>query len=185
MNCREFRRKHDAYIDDTLSGVDIDGMTHHRRLCESCAQLDTRVRRALLLARNLPTIEPSSDFATRLQARIAQERVTLQVTRLRESGEMMIHVRPLSPVTYAIIMAGVIAAAGLAGAATRIRANEDAILLTPVVASTPESEGIGSLERATLATPTMVAAMPQVVPVWPAGGAEQVQWHFASDSIRH
>ena len=40
MNCREFRRKHDAYIDDTLSGVDIEGMNRHLRLCEQCAALD-------------------------------------------------------------------------------------------------------------------------------------------------
>ena len=57
MNCREFRRKHDAYIDDTLSGVELDAMARHRSLCDSCARLDTRVRRALLVAHNLPTIE--------------------------------------------------------------------------------------------------------------------------------
>ena len=77
MNCREFRRKHDAFIDDTLSGVDVERMASHRRLCASCAQLDTRVRRALLIARNLPTIDVSPAFAERLQARLSQERAAM------------------------------------------------------------------------------------------------------------
>src|SRR5215213_1595700 len=77
MNCREFRRKHDAYIDDTLSGVELERMASHRRLCEPCAHLDTRVRRALLVARNLPTIDVSPAFAERLQARLAVERASL------------------------------------------------------------------------------------------------------------
>jgi hypothetical protein len=81
MNCREFRRKHDAYIDDTLSGVELDGMARHRRLCEECAQLDTRIRRALLVARNLPTIQPSASFNERLQARLRTERLTPGVSR--------------------------------------------------------------------------------------------------------
>ena len=183
MNCREFRRKHDAYIDDTLSGVDIDGMTNHRRLCEACAQLDTRNRRALLLARNLPTIQPSLDFTARLQARLADERVARQLAR-RPTGVDVIYVRPLSPMAYAIITAGVFAVAGLAGAATRIRTSEDAILLTPVVASMPESESTLQLERVAFSAPLMVAELPGTVPVWPAvAEAPQAQWHFASASL--
>src|SRR3979411_2797607 len=81
MNCREFRRKHDAYIDDTLSGVDLDAMARHRSLCASCAVLVTRVRRALLVAHNLPTIELSARFGERLQLRLAQERALLAVAR--------------------------------------------------------------------------------------------------------
>ena len=84
MTCREFRRKHDAYVDDTLSGVEFDRMAQHRRVCARCAQLDTRVRRALLVARNLPTIEPSADFGERLQARLRAERVTMAGVRQAE-----------------------------------------------------------------------------------------------------
>ncbi|MDB4912673.1 MAG: hypothetical protein JWM95_317 [Gemmatimonadetes bacterium] len=177
MNCREFRRKHDAYIDDTLSGVDLDGMANHRRLCDACSQLDTRVRRALLLARNMPTIQPSSDFAGRLQARLTEERASLQLAKQLHSVEDGLRARPLSVSTYAIIAAGVLAAAGLAGAATRIRAHDNVILLTPVIASMPEPE------RAGLTVPTLVAAMPAGMPIWPAVFvAQQAPWHFASDT---
>ena len=84
MNCREFRRKHDAYVDDTLSGVDIEGMERHLRLCEQCAALDTRIRRSLLLARNLPTIQPSAAFGERLQMRLAQERALMASRQQRQ-----------------------------------------------------------------------------------------------------
>ena len=183
MNCREFRRKHDAYIDDTLSGVEIDGMINHRRLCEACAQLDTRNRRALLLARNLPTIQPSQDFTTRLHARLADERSARQLA-MRPAGGDVICVRPLSPMAYAIITAGVFAVAGLAGAATRIRTSEDAILLTPVVASKPEIDGTSELERVTFSAPLMVAELPAAMPVWPAvADSPQGQWQFAGDLL--
>jgi hypothetical protein len=174
MNCREFRRKHDAYIDDTLSGVELDGMANHRRLCEQCSQLDTRVRRALLLARNMPSIAPSSNFSERLQARLMEERALQMAKQLRDV-EPGLHVRPLSTSTYLLITAGVICVAGLAGVATQIRTTEEAALLTPVVASAPAPEA--------LTAPTMVAAMPAGMPVWPAVFvAQQAPWHLAGDT---
>src|SRR5258705_11883996 len=74
MNCREFRRKHDPYIDDTLSGIELDAMARHREHCERCARLDTRVRRALLVAHNLPTIHPSARFGQRLEVHLTHAR---------------------------------------------------------------------------------------------------------------
>ena len=76
MNCREFRRKHDEYLDDTLSAMEMDAASAHLRECERCARQDTRVRRALLLARNLPRIQPSPVFGERLQRRLSAERWT-------------------------------------------------------------------------------------------------------------
>lgn len=176
MNCREFRRKHDAYVDDTLSGVDLDGMAHHRRLCDRCAQLDTRVRRALLVARNLPTIHPSAAFGERLQARLAAERLSPNLKREEVEDSLFLgRRRSFTSGTYTIVAAGILAAAGLAGAAAFSRANDDVILLAPVVASRPEPEPFA------LSAPTMVAAMPAGMPVWPAVFvAQQAPWHFAS-----
>jgi hypothetical protein len=179
MNCREFRRKHDAYIDDTLSGVDLDAMARHRRFCERCAQLDTRVRRALLLARNLPRIQPSDAFSERLQLRLAQERELLAARASRgaitESGW-----RPLSLGAYAAVAAGILAAGGLAATLSAAGRDQRAIQLAPVVASMPESE------PSPLATPAMVASMPAGMPVWPAVFvAQQAPWHLASDALEH
>src|SRR5687767_656151 len=72
MDCREFKEKHVAYVDDVLSAVETEGMRRHLRACARCARHDTCVRRGLMLARNLPRIEPSADFMERLQARIRE-----------------------------------------------------------------------------------------------------------------
>jgi hypothetical protein len=180
MNCREFRRKHDAYIDDTLSGVELEGMARHRRLCEQCAQLDTRIRRALLVARNLPTIQPSAAFNERLQARLRAERLSAGTMRKNAGSIAARHWYPLSASAFAALAAGVLAAAGLAVAVSLSDSQNDVVRLAPVVASRPETE------PSTLMTPTMVAAVPAGMPMWPAVFvAQQAPWHFASDAAAH
>ncbi|MGZ5233609.1 MAG: hypothetical protein ACXWC3_26670 [Burkholderiales bacterium] len=177
MNCREFRRKHDAYIDDTLSGVELEGMARHRRLCEQCAHLDTRIRRALLVARNLPSIQVSPAFNERLQARLRTERMSLGVNGTSITHR---HWYPFSTTAFTAIAAGVIAAAGLAMAVSLSDAQDDVVRLAPVVASRPEAE------PSPLMTPTMVAAVPAGMPLWPAVFvAQQAPWHFASDVAAH
>jgi len=73
MDCREFCDKHVAFVDDTLAGIELDRMQRHRGECESCARRDAKIRRALLLFRNLPSIEPSAGFSQRLEARLRRE----------------------------------------------------------------------------------------------------------------
>ena len=180
MNCREFRRKHDAYIDDTLSGIELEGMARHRRFCERCAQLDTRIRRSLLVARNLPTIQPSASFSERLQARLQAERVSLDFARQSEHAFAGRRWTPLSTGAFSAIAVGVLAVAGLAGAAALSTSHDDVIRLAPVVASSPE------MEPSSLMTPTMVAAVPTGMALWPAVFvAQQAPWHFASDAVGH
>jgi hypothetical protein len=180
MNCREFRRKHDAYIDDTLSGVDIEAMARHRRLCERCARLDTRVRRALLLAHNLPTIELSRGFNDRLQRRLLHERTLLAMGRNSRGPLTASGWRPLSVGAYVALAAGILAVAGMAGTMSALGHEQRTIRLAPVVASLPAPE------PSPLATPAMVASMPAGMPVWPAVFvAQQAPWHFASDAFGH
>ena len=180
MNCREFQRKHDAYVDDTLSGVDIEAMGRHLRLCAQCAALDTRIRRSLLLAHNLPTIEPSAAFTERLQMRLAHERA-LKAARQQDDGGTMMgmmtrHRSPFSTGTYVALAAGITMAAGLAMAVTLADDADPTIRLAPVVASAPEPE------PSLLATPAMVASMPAGMPIWPAVYvAQRAPLHLASD----
>ena len=177
MNCREFRRKHDAYIDDTLSGDALEVMARHRSLCEPCARLDTRIRRALLLARNLPTIQPSARFRERLQFRLARERTLLAAARAARGAGTDSRWRLLSAGSYAAMAAGILAVAGLAATLTGMGRDAAIIRLAPVVATLPETE------PSTLATPAMVASMPIGMTVWPAlYVAQQTPWHFASDA---
>lgn len=178
MDCREFRRKHDAYIDDTLSGVELEAMARHRRSCEPCGKLDTRVRRALLLAHNLPAIQPSRAFGARLQARLVEERRQLAAAGLDRTDAHAARLRPVSATTYTAIAAGLLAVVGLAGTAIMAGRSETTIRLAPVVASLPEPE------PSSLATPEMVASMPAGMAVWPAVFvAQQAPWHLASDVV--
>lgn len=81
MDCRAFRKHHLAYLDDTLSGDQMAAAQRHILACDPCAAHDTMVRRSLMLAKSMPTIEPSSAFQERLNARLAQcrtERLALQ-----------------------------------------------------------------------------------------------------------
>lgn len=177
MNCREFRRKHDAYIDDTLSGVELERVARHRSLCVTCARLDTRVRRSLLIARNLPIIQPSPAFHERLQTRLAAERISIQVARTSRE-QLVDRRRPFGVGAYAAIAAGVLAVAGLASAASLAEPRRDVIRLSPVVTSRPEPV------PALMTTPAMVASMPVAVPLWPAVFvAQQAPYHFASDAM--
>jgi hypothetical protein len=183
MNCREFRHKHDAYVDDTLSGVDLEAMGRHLRLCASCAAMDTRIRRSLLLARNLPTIEPSAAFSERLQMRLAHERA-LRARTSHEAGyaagidTSTRHRVPSFTGTYVALAAGLAMAAGLVVTVARMGDNAEAIRLEPVVATRPEPE------PSTLSVPAMVASMPAGMPLWPAVFvAQQAPWRLASDAM--
>jgi anti-sigma factor RsiW len=179
MNCREFRRKHDAYIDDTLSGVELDAMARHRERCERCARLHTRVRRALLLAHNLPTIELSKGFGERLQLRLTHERALTSTSQEFRDALSSGRRRPLSVGAYTALAAGILAVAGLATTMSVMGGEQRTIRLAPVVASLPEPE------PSTLATPAMVASMPAGMPVWPAVFvAQQAPWHLASDALQ-
>lgn len=70
MRCSEFRDLHCAFIDDTLAGVELVRMQRHIAECAECAARDARVRRSLMVVRSLPPIEPSPDFAARLDRRL-------------------------------------------------------------------------------------------------------------------
>ena len=72
MNCREFKSNHVGFIDDLLSAADMAEMRRHLFGCQKCATLDTRIRRSLLVVRNLPQIEPSADFFARLSEALKQ-----------------------------------------------------------------------------------------------------------------
>ncbi len=74
MDCTDFRRHHLAYVDDTLPGDVLVAAERHRVECATCGAHDTLVRRSLLIARNLPSIEPSADFSARLEARLREVR---------------------------------------------------------------------------------------------------------------
>jgi hypothetical protein len=175
MDCREFGKKHLAFVDDTLSAVDTAAMRHHLRLCRCCAQQDTRIRRGLLLARNLPIIQPSADFMERLNA------------RLREIGPIDRYAvatpiyRSFPAVTFSAVAASIVVVALLAGGLLRNSPVETQLRLPPVVASVPEPEPAS----APVASPVYVASFMTGMPVWPAVmHAGEASLHMANVEFR-
>lgn len=69
-----FRERHVAFVDEMLSEADLVAMQRHVAECAGCARHDTAIRRGLLVARNLPRVEPSADFSARLHARLREIR---------------------------------------------------------------------------------------------------------------
>ena len=171
MDCRDFCDQHVAFVDDTLAGIELVRMQRHIGECENCAKHDARVRRALLIFRNLPSIEPSADFSQRLEARLRQER----------------HCDDLLATTQRNLKRGAIAAtlasAAMLGyiATTLYRSDSPRdLVMPPVVASLPEPE----LTQITTSTPAIVTSFSAGLTIWPAAlFAEQVPVRFAHSKL--
>lgn len=170
MDCREFCEQHLAFVDDTLPGIELVRMQRHIAECESCAKQDAKVRRALLLFRNLPSIEPSADFSSRLEARLKscqQDQLAITQRNLRRGA-----------------IAATLASAVMLGYIGTTLFNQPFtprdIVLPPVVATAPESE----LTPITTSTPAIVTSVSAGLTIWPAAlFAEQVPVRFAHSQL--
>ncbi len=165
MDCREFQEKHFAFVDDTLPGIELVGMQMHLNDCEKCARQDSLVRRSLMLFRNLPPIQPSADFTSRLQHKLelakASDAALAQSDRSRKFAAAV--------AVTSVLMLGYI------GVSLRQVDTPQDLILPPVVASLPETGPITTPGTA------MVASVPAGLPIWTAAlFAEQASVRFAS-----
>lgn len=167
MDCREFRNKHVAFVDDLLPAVEMDAMQQHVLVCSRCARHNTAIRRSLMLVRSLPSIEPSPDFIARLNARLE---ALGPVSRID-----LVAPRPYLPSVgaFAALAAGIAAVAYMAIETTRYFAPPQELRLAPAVAS--------AFEPAPIANAAFVASVPSGMPVWPAVlMVGQAPMHFAT-----
>lgn len=166
MDCREFREKHVAFVDDTLPGIDLVAMQRHVLECEPCARHDASVRRALMVLRSLPEIEPSPDFAERLNARLHAVGPVDMSTPPGRNGPALR--------SFLVAAASVITIGYLTVHLLEWNEPPRPIQLAPVVATRP------ALPPTPVATPALVASVSAGVPVWSAVlMAEQAPMHFA------
>lgn len=150
MRCSEFRDLHCSYIDDTLAGVELVRMQTHIAECPECSAADTRVRRSLMVLHSIPSIEPSADFAARLDARIKECKVQDQL-----SSGMSFRTFAMVGAAASLVM---LAYVGESLRATDIRPHD--IVLPPVVAfATPPD---------TTPVPEIVASVSAGMPMWAA-----------------
>jgi anti-sigma factor RsiW len=149
MNCREFKSNHVGFVDDILPAADMAEMRRHIATCPSCSTLDIRIRRSLLVVRNLPQIEPSADFFARLSE------------ALRESPPVEPRRAPYArAATFAAATAALAAAAYFAMAV--LPGDREPVQSPASMASTAAIQPVAMNEVA------MAAAIPAGVPVWPA-----------------
>ena len=171
MDCREFCEQHVAFVDDTLAGIELVRMQRHIAECESCAKHDAKIRRALLLIRNLPSIELSADFSERLEARLKEchgEHLLAATQRNLKRGA---------------IAASLASAVMLGYIGTTLYQHTEAprdLVMPPVVASLPEPE----LTPITTSTPAIVASVSAGLTIWPVAlFAEQAPVRFAHSKL--
>jgi len=170
MDCREFQENHFAFIDDTLSGIELVGMQRHIAECESCAKHDTTVRRSLMLFRSLPRIEPSAEFSERLNARLRELRESETSSAFHHSGKFAAAVAIAS-----VVMLGYI------GSSLRDVDTPRDIVFPPVVASVPEPEFIPLIAPG----PALVTSAAAGLPIWTAAlYAERQPLHFATADLQ-
>src|SRR6476646_2100837 len=166
MDCREFGDKHVAFVDDTLAGIELVRMQRHVAECESCAKQDAKVRRALLLFRNLTPIEPSAQFSERLEARIRRES---ECDDLLATTQRNLRRGAIAATLASAIMLGYI------GTTLYRSDTPHDLVMAPVVATIPEPE----LTPITTSTPAIVASVSAGLTIWPAAlFAEQVPVRF-------
>jgi hypothetical protein len=126
-------------------------MRRHLRNCGKCATLDTRIRRSLLVVRNLPQIQPSADFYARLSE------------ALKQAPPPQPQRRPFAAVaTYSAVTAALAAAVYFAMALT-----SDGRTSTPNGPST-EMAVTAPITLLPMNDVAIAASVPAGVPVWPA-----------------
>lgn len=161
MRCSEFRDLHCAFVDDTLAGVELVRMQGHISECDECALLDTRVRRSLMVVRNLTPIEPSADFARRLEVRLRQCRTEQE----RPIGASFRTVATFGAVASIVMLSYVAESLRTTGA------RPQDIILPPVVAVASAPSRTHARFADTLMTapaPAIVASVSAGMPFWPA-----------------
>src|SRR5258706_11748842 len=156
MDCRQFCDQHVAFVDDTLAGIELVRMQRHLAECECCAKHDAKIRRALLLFRNLPSIEPSADFSRRLEARLRE----CDNDRLLASTQRNLRLGAVAATLASAIMLGYIG--------TTLYHHSDPprdMVMAPVIATIPEPE----LTPITTSAPAIVASVTAGLTILPAG----------------
>lgn len=160
MDCREFRNKHVAFVDDLLSAVEMEAMRRHLTVCSNCSRQDTRVRRSLMVVRSLPPIAASPDFMQRLSARIDAigpvDRTDIVTTRFRGP----------SVGAFAALAAGIAAVAYMAIETNNYFVDQSPSVAAPAVATANDNPSTPAMMPA-MPNAALVASVPTGIPVWP------------------
>jgi hypothetical protein len=164
MKCREFKANHVGFVDDVLSAAEMADMRHHIRFCDACAALDTRIRRSLLVVRNLPQIEPSADFFARLSE------------SLKQAPPPEPRRQPLKTAAAVTVITAALAAAVYFAMAINVGGTEPAPTTVTVTIAPPPPVPMSDV--------AIAATVPAGIPVWPAMFmVGELPTHFANAEL--
>jgi hypothetical protein len=170
MDCRDFRNHHLAFTDNTLTDVELVAMQRHLAECERCARHDMAMRRGLLILRNLPAIEPSPDFASRLNARLRN---------LHRADARAALYRGPSVGTFLAALAAVLITGFVIASTLDLRGSGRVVTLAPIVASIPDPAPSPLIHH------TVAASASGGMMVWPAAVlAEQAPIQLVNAELR-
>mgnify|MGYP007004376951 CR=1 FL=1 len=179
MDCKRFRKQHLAYLDDTMPGDVMAAAQCHVMVCDGCAAHDTLVRRSLMVARSMPTLEPSEHFQARLRARLAECRDERRGGRSALAARAALLSAPQSAVSRNSRVVMAVAASAMLGAFVWqgwSMASAPELSMQPVIASQPAMP-----TPASYITPELMQAMATGNPVWPAAMIiDDAPTHFVS-----
>jgi hypothetical protein len=126
-------------------------MRRHIGVCDRCSTLDIRIRRSLLVVRNLPQIEPSADFYLRLSARLAHAPAPLLTER------------PSSVAATLVVVTAALAAAVYFAMAVGVQDKAP-----PIPPPAPSVVARVEPKPSPINGPELMPAVPAGIPVWPA-----------------
>jgi anti-sigma factor RsiW len=86
VRCDEILAAHSDYLDGQLPASEAAKVQWHLATCAACGRYDRVVRRGAELARELPAVEPSDDFAERLQHRLFHVQDGPAIAEARRAG---------------------------------------------------------------------------------------------------
>jgi anti-sigma factor RsiW len=169
MDCLDFRNQYLAYVDQTLPRAAQSAAEGHLAVCGQCARHDLAMRRGLLVLRNLPSVEPSSDFFDRLTETLHRmERAEERASRYRGPGVG----------SFAAAAAGVVGVGFLAAVVFNWTAQARNLSLAPVVARMP------AMAPFPVSNSSFVASASAGLPIWPAAMlGDQAPVRFASEEL--
>ena len=169
MNCLDFRNQYLAFVDQTLPAAEQSASEQHLASCSVCSRHDLAMRRGLLVLRNLPSVEPSSDFYVRLTTTLHKmERAEEHAARYKGPGLG----------SFAAAAAGVVGIGFLAAVLFNWTAQARNLALAPVVARTP------AVAPYPVTNSSFVASASAGLPIWPAAMmVDQAPVRFASEEL--
>jgi anti-sigma factor RsiW len=169
MNCLEFRNQYLAFVDQTLPTTEQSAAGQHLASCSACARHDLAMRRGLLVLRNLPSVEPSSDFFVRL---------TTTLHRMERADERAARYRGPGLRSFAAAAVGVVGVGFLAAVVFNWTSQARNLALAPVVARIP------AVAPYPVTNSSFVASASAGLPIWPAAMmVDQAPVRFASEQL--